>query len=42
MPFGPIQVLDEFFEKWAIPAKFNMNYKKINRELFNRSEYAID
>lgn len=42
MPFGPTQVLDEFFEKWAVPTKFNMNGKKMNRELFNRSEYATD
>jgi protein tyrosine/serine phosphatase len=42
IPFGPTQVLDEFFEKWAIPQKLNMNGKKMSRELFNRSEYATD
>jgi len=42
IPIGPTQVLDEFFEKWAIPTKLNMNGKKMNRELLSRSEYATD
>jgi hypothetical protein len=42
MPFGSIQVLGNFFDKWVVGTKVKLNAKKITGEFFNRSEYAAD
>ncbi len=40
IPFGPTQVLDQFFDKWASATKAKLNTEKMAGEFFNRSEYA--
>lgn len=42
MPIGQTQVLDGFFDKWVSATKANTNTEKMTRELFNKSEYAVD
>jgi undecaprenyl-diphosphatase len=42
MPFGPTQVLDAFFENWVIPTTATIDATEITRELYNRSEHAVD
>jgi protein tyrosine/serine phosphatase len=42
MPFGPTQVLDQFFDKCVSATKVKVNAEKMIGELFKRSEYAAD